>query len=149
MKLDGSSCPHGPVAKQTPNNMNFLRPGMSLDAISSEQVYDDSVVIAGVERDVVLASRFADGTDDVEGLITVEGGDLDGKDVLIFCKPAPERIGEDYPADGRLKVKPKYGQYLGHFPAVLDQLGHRRIGQRGEAKKAGMIPGFRRKEGFL
>ena len=54
-----------------------------------DQVHDDVVVIAGVEGDIV-AARFGDGAHHIQSLVSVEGSDLDGDDIVNFRKSPPE-----------------------------------------------------------
>src|SRR6267154_650283 len=70
--------------------------------VRSEQIHDDVVVVAGVERDV--AAGFGDGADDVKSLVAIEGSDFDGGDVFDFGELAPEFIRENAAADGRLEI---------------------------------------------
>ena len=59
------------------------------EAVGGKKVGDDVVVVAGVEGDVIAAG-FHDGAHDVEGLIAVERGHLDGDDVFDLGEATPE-----------------------------------------------------------
>ena len=75
-----------------------------VEAVGREQIEDDVVVVAGVERDVVAAG-FGDGADDIDRLVAVEGRHLDGDDVANFREAAPEREREHASADRGLKIE--------------------------------------------
>ena len=63
----------------------------ALEAERRDEVADDVVVVAGVERDVV-AARFGDGADHVERLIAIERRDLDRHDPRNLRETPPERV---------------------------------------------------------
>src|SRR5258706_6115489 len=90
-ELDGLSRPDGPVAEEAAGDAAFDPFAVHVEAKWSNEISDDVVIIAGVERDVV-ARRFGNGAHDIERLISVERGDLDGDDILDFAEFSPERV---------------------------------------------------------
>ena len=63
----------------------------------AQQVEDDVIVIAGVERDALLCPGLDHAPDHIEGPVAVEGRDLDRDHVLDRGEPAPERAGSTTP----------------------------------------------------
>jgi hypothetical protein len=53
------------------------------DAERQQQVEDDVVVVAGIERDAVDRLRLDEAADDVERVVAVEGGGLDGDSISL------------------------------------------------------------------
>ncbi len=109
-KFDGFARPDGPVAEKAADDAAFDLLAVDRKSVRSEEVKDDVVVIAGVERNV--AAGFGDGTDDVKSLITIEGSDFDGGDIFDFGEFAPEIVREDAATDGGLKIKADDGKNL-------------------------------------
>ena len=118
----GAFGPDGPVAEEAADDSADDGPAAGeFDAVRSEEVQDDVVVVAGVEGDVGPAG-VGDGADDVEGLVAVEGGNLDGQNVGDFGEASPEGVGEDSAADGGLEVEADEGDTVGDGAAVGEEL---------------------------
>src|SRR5687767_1775634 len=75
--------------------------------ILRKQVNNDCVVVARVQCDLRGAARLGDSADDIEGLVSIEGRDLDRHDVWHFNKPSPKPVREQSTAGGGLKIKAK------------------------------------------
>src|SRR5262249_30931298 len=71
----------------------------------SDEVEDDVIVVASVERDAVGGVRLHHAAHHVEGAVTIERRDLDGDHVLDRRKPPPERHRQHEAAHGGLQVK--------------------------------------------
>ena len=108
------------------------------EAERREQVGDDVVVVAGVERDVV-APGLGDGPDDVERLVAVERRDLDRDDVLDLGEAPPERVRQQPAAHRGLEVEADERDDLGDGAAVGDERVVVRVGQRGQAEQPGVV----------
>ena len=120
-EFHGLARPDRPVPQQPAHDAALDGAAAHVEAIRREQVEHDVVVVAGVERDVVAAG-LGDGADDVERLVAVEGGDLDGDDVLDLHEPPPERERQHAAAHRGLQVEAHQRQNLRHGAAVGDQL---------------------------
>src|SRR5258706_4047876 len=104
VKLDRAIRPHRPVTEQAPDDGSLDRLCPNTEAIRRQKIDYDGVVVARVERDI-FAARFSDGADHIKGLVAVEGRDFNGDNVFDFREAAPERIRQDPPTNGGLKVK--------------------------------------------
>ncbi len=82
--------PYRPVAEQATGKTQ--RTGMGDKG--QDQVEDDVVVIAGIERHPIGCARSGDAMHDVERRIAVERGDLDADHVVDLRETAPERFPE-------------------------------------------------------
>src|ERR1700756_1560242 len=104
-----------------------------------DEVEDDVIVVAGVERDPVGGVRLHDAAHDVEGAVTIERRDLDGDHVLDRREPPPERHRQHEAAHSGLQVKADEGKFARDRLRVRDQLVFARALERGERKKPGVI----------
>ena len=101
-KLDGALCPNRPMAEEPADEMRGLRSRRRVDAVLTQEVGDDRIVVTGVERDLALPPGVAQGANDVERLVTVERCDLDRHDVVDLGELAPKLVGKLATADRRL-----------------------------------------------
>src|SRR4051812_45929083 len=101
MELYCTPRPHGPLAQQSAAD---AQRAPSAKPERRDQVADNVVVIAGVQRDLTGATRLGDGTHDVHGTVPVEGRDLDRDDVLDLREPAPEIAVQRAAAHRRLEI---------------------------------------------
>jgi len=102
-KFHGFARPDRPVAKEAADDAAFDFLAIGIEGVRSEEVHDDVVVVAGVERDVT--ARFGYRADDVERLIAIERSDFNGDDIFDFDKFFPEVVRENAAADGGLEVE--------------------------------------------
>src|SRR5690348_12473671 len=78
-----------------------------------QQIDDDVVVVAGVQRDVAGPSRLDDGADHVDRRVPVERRDLDRDDAVDLGERPPEVEAEAPVADRGLDVEAANGHDLG------------------------------------
>ena len=104
-----------------------------------QQIRDNRIVVARVERDVAAAA-VGQGRHDIERAIAIEGGNLDRDDAIDLEKAAPERPIQDAAAHGGLQVEPDERDDLRHTPAVIEHALIIGLAQGGETQKRGMIP---------
>jgi len=114
--------------------------------VRREEVEDDVVVIAGIERNI--AAGFGHGADDIQSLITIERSDFDGDDIFDFGEFAPEIVREDATADSRLKIKTDDGKNLCDGAAVGEECGFGSVRKRGEAEETGVVAKLGKESGF-
>src|SRR5690349_9876163 len=110
-------CPHRPVSQEPANNAAFRRLSSDDKSMGCEEVQQDVVVVAGVERDVA-STGVGDRSDDIERLVAVERGDLDGDDVFDFREPSPERVGQNASTGRGLEIEAEQRDDLGDVPAM-------------------------------
>src|SRR3982751_260916 len=113
--------PASPLAEQTTVDPTHRRLAADRHGARGQQVDDDAVVIARVERDVV-APGVRNGADNVDRLISVERRDLDRPHVRHLGELAPERVAEHAAADGWLQVEAEERHHLAHFTTMQQQL---------------------------
>ena len=82
VEFDGPLRPDRPMAEQAADKAPLNCPASHVEAKGRQQIHDDIVIVACIERDV-FAVRFGDGADDLDGLVAIEWRDLDGDDVSI------------------------------------------------------------------
>src|SRR5690348_8000846 len=101
--------PTRPMSKESSHHpqLDLSLPNRNL--IPGQEIQNDVVVIPRVKGNVIGPASFGDGPHDVQSLITIKCGDLNGNDVRNFREPAPEVHGQDSASDGRLQVKPEKG----------------------------------------
>ena len=104
-QLDRALRPDRPVAEQAAAKAHRHRRAVAHRRERRDQVEDDVVVVAGVERDALLGARRDHAADDVERAVAVERRDLDRDDVVDRGEAGPERGAEVEPADRRLQVE--------------------------------------------
>lgn len=138
LEAHGGMGPHAPVAEKAADDAAGDGAAVMREREGGEQVGDDGVVVAGVEGDVVAAD-FGDGADDVDGLVAVEGGDLDSNDLGDGGETTPEGGAEYAAADGGLEVKPDERAHGGNGAAVVDERVFGRVAPSGEAEEDGVI----------
>src|SRR5260221_6243569 len=122
-------CPKSPMPKKASDKSFFNLFSVQLKAIRCEQVTHDVVVIAGVQRNLLHPIGLAYGPHHVECLVPVESGNLDGSNILVLRKPAPEIKTQNSPTNGRLQIKAKYRNDLVYRVHPLDQFFLRKIGK--------------------
>ena len=147
LELNGVLRPDRPVAEEAADDAAFNGPAVDVKFEWSEQVHDDVVVVAGIERDVAAGLR--NGAHDFKSLITIEGRDFDSGDVFDFRKFAPELIREDAAPDGGLKVEADDGKNLRDGAAVREENGIARFFHRGKTEEAGVVAQVRKETCFL
>src|SRR5262245_12282035 len=94
-----------------------------------EEIKEDVVVVARVERDVIAAD-FRDSADHIERLVAIERRDLDGDDVLDPGKAPPERVRQHASAHRRLKVEAEQREDFGNAATVVKQFVLARVAKR-------------------
>ena len=93
---------------QCPSKPPAMRNVRSPESKGREQVHDDVVVVAGVQRDLVGAARFSHGAHDVDRLIAIERRDLDRRPRSeISANPRQNSYGSIRPPTARLQIKPE------------------------------------------
>jgi hypothetical protein len=80
------------------------------------------IVVAGVKRDLVLAPGRGDRTEDIEGLIPIERGDLDRQDIIDLDKTPPELEGQQASTRRGLEIEPEDRDQAGDLLAMVDEL---------------------------
>ncbi len=113
-----------------------------------EQIGDDVVVVAGIERDAIFGTRLEHAAHHVERAVAVEGRDLDGDDVVDFGETAPEIGRQGNTAAFGQQVEAKQRDFLGHPLAVLDDLGLRHVLPGGQAEQPGVVAQPHRRAGL-
>src|SRR5947209_2173808 len=103
-----------------------------------EQIHDNVVVVARIERDVV-PTCFNHCPDHVLRLIPIERRDLDRHDIVDLDQSAPKRKWQHRPAQLRIQVKAEQRNDFGDPTAVTDQLLFVRILERYQTKKPRVI----------
>ena len=112
-----------------------------------QQIGDDRVVVARVERDVVAAA-LGHAAVDVQRAIAIERRDLDRDDALDVEEAAPESAIEDAPADRRLQVEAEDRNDVGDAAAVLEERRVVGVAQRAKAEQRGVVAERRRELRF-
>ncbi len=107
------------MAEESADDAAFVFFAVCVEQVGSEEVHNDVVVVAGVER--YVAAGFGYGADNVERLVTIEGGDLDGDDVFDFGEFFPEFVTENAAADGWLQVETDDGDDLRDGTRVIEK----------------------------
>ncbi len=149
MKCNRLLSPDGPVAEEAAGDAEFNRSARAGgDAEGSQEIGHDGVIVAGVESDVV-APGLGDGAEDVEGLVAVEGSDLDGDDVVDFDEASPKGIGQRATADAGLEVKADDGEDVGDGATVVDEVVLAGVMERGETEEPGVVAEAVEEGGFL
>ena len=105
--------------------------GAGGEAEFGEQIGDDVVVVAGVERDLGGASALGNGAGNVDGLVAVERRDLDRAHGGDFAEGAPEFVREQPAADRGLKVESAERDLFADGAAMGEQLVVGGVGQGG------------------
>jgi hypothetical protein len=104
-----------------------------------EQVDDDAVVVAGVERHVV-APRRGHRAHHVERAVAVERRDLHRHQVRHrLGEVAPEAVAERAPAHGGLQVEAEHGEHLAHRAAVAHERVLGRVGEGAERDERAVV----------
>ncbi len=133
-RVQHAQCPSKP-----PANRSVWGLAVDRDLVRRQEVEQDVVVVAGVERDLVGPSGLRHGAEHVERLVPVERRDFDGDDVRDLGERAPEIDGQHPPTDGRLEVEPDERDRVRHLAAVRDEVVERGVGKGGEGEEAGVI----------
>src|SRR6185312_7470782 len=87
-----------------------------------DEIEQDAVVIAGVERDALLRAGGDDTFHHVQRAVAVERRDLDRRDLLDLGEAAPEGGGKRNAADGGLQIESDQRARLGDCAAMGDEL---------------------------
>src|SRR5882762_6234466 len=132
-EVDSAPRPDCPVAQKASYNTMLLHASTYLKDKRGKKVQGDVVVIPSIERDI--APRFCHGSNDIEGLVAVEWGDLDGHNAFNFCKLAPKSVGEYAATHGRLQIETNHRQDFRHSSAVSQESCVIRIFHRGQAQQ--------------
>src|SRR5205085_9616602 len=85
--------PDRPVSEQASHDPALGRSAIDAESKRREQVSNDGVVVAGIQRDIT-ASRRRHGSNDVESLIAIERGDLDRDNARYLDEATPEIVPE-------------------------------------------------------
>src|SRR5260221_2295112 len=105
----------------------------------SQQVYQEVVVIARVERDLPGAAGFRYGAYDVQRLIAIERGHLDRHYVFDFGEGAPEFVREYATTYRRLQVEAEQRDDCGYRAGVIEELRYGGCRHRAQAEESGVI----------
>ena len=93
--------PDGPLSKQPAHH-----PELDISKlINGEQVVDDVVVIACVDRDLAGSSTLGHRTHHVDRLVAMEGRYLDRDYIVDLGEASPEAVGKHSASDGWLQVE--------------------------------------------
>src|SRR6266851_9511462 len=109
--------PHCPLAQQAAGKPNPLAPEIKL----AQQIKENMVIIAGVQGDLVGATRVRYRPHHIEGLIAVERRNLYGDNVLDFCQLAPKLVRQDASANTALQIKPDHRNNRGNRAGMIEQ----------------------------
>jgi hypothetical protein len=109
------------LSEQSANDAHTLSASRRPDNPFGEQVEQNVIVVASVERDVTGASGFGNGAHYVECLVAVERGNLDGDYVRDLDEAPPEFERQQPATDGRLEVKTDQRNLLCDRSAMCDQ----------------------------
>jgi hypothetical protein len=109
------------MAKEPANNSVKFDALIGTELEWGQEIHDDVVVISSVESDVI-APCFNDGSNHVQRLVPIKGGDLDGGNILNLSELPPERVRQRPAASSRLQVKADHGKNSGNGAAVSEQL---------------------------
>jgi len=115
-------------------------PLVGLEPIRCQEIGDDGVVVAGVERDLSGASHLGDGAHDVERPVPIERRDLDRHGIRNRGQAMPEGAREHSPADRRLQVEADQRNLARDAVAVLDELGDRSVAKRAQREQSRVVP---------
>src|SRR5262245_47444708 len=121
-QLDGSFGPHAPVPQQPALEADLNLALSGADPERRDEIGDDMVVVAGVERDAILRAGGNDTEGDVQRLVAIERGHLDGNHVIDASKARPKPARQGDTADGGLEIKADHGQLARNAAAVFDEL---------------------------
>src|SRR5215472_17033393 len=138
--------PDSPMTEKAADDAAFDEEAVRPENKGSEQIHYDVVVVTGIQGDV--AAGFGDSAYDIEGLVAVERRDFDGDDVFDLRELAPEFVGENAAADGRLQIETNNRQNLRHTAGMSEKLYVARILESGEAQKACVVTKFSEDAGF-
>ncbi len=116
---DGGACPYRPMAQQAARKTKLL----AAEIIGGEQVEQNIVVVAGVQRYFVGAPGFGEGADDIESLVAVKRGNFYGHNIFDVTKFAPERIWQEHArqrsAANKIRLLELWKRWRGSVQAVL------------------------------
>ena len=101
-QFNGPFGPDSPVTKQSTRDTFGYKVSLMLDTILTQKIYNDVVIVAGVESDFACAAGGGDGAENLEGLVAIEGCDFDRHDVVNFNEAAPESVGQNASSHGGL-----------------------------------------------
>ena len=104
-----------------------------------EQIGDDVVVVACVERNLAAAPGLGYCAHDIQRLVAVERRDLDRHHIRDFDEFAPEGIGQHLPAHRRLQIEADDGDHFGDAAAVVQKLGGGGLRQGAQAEQPGVV----------
>src|ERR1700745_469198 len=93
--------------KRAPNDPPLYDLAVDLEGVRSNEVRHDIVIVARVEGDV--SPRLSHSADCIQRLVTVEGCNLDGHNIVDFGELAPECVGKCSTSHRRLQVEPHDG----------------------------------------
>src|SRR5262249_20841447 len=137
-QLDRTLRPASPMPQQSACDTEPRFAAARPDTIFSEQIDHDIIVVSGIESDLVRATRFSDGSDHIERLVAIEGGDFDGNDVWDFGETTPKTARQEAPAGRWLQVKTEERNLASDSLAVLDEFTIRCVPKRRERHEAGV-----------
>ena len=89
--------PHRPLPQQTADDAAFDQAPGDFETKRRQQIQHNVVIIARVEGDV-LTPCVSHGSDNLQRVVAIEGGDLDRHDIFDFREPRPKRVGQAPPA---------------------------------------------------
>ena len=89
--------------------------------------------------DVLGAPRSGDPPQDIEGLITIEGGHLDRHHVFDGREALPEIESEETPTHRRLQIEANDRHLSRHRLTMSDEFVIRCLAQSGETQQHGII----------
>ena len=107
--------------------------------VGREQISDNAVVVAGVERNLVRTTRCRHATDHVQREVAIERRDLDAHDVFNLGEACPEIAGKMPSTDRWLEIESHDGNRVGNRAAVGDKPIIAYIGQRRQRKQADVV----------
>ena len=90
-QFDRALDPYAPMAEQPAFDAQGARAPMRDHGEGCDEVEDDVIVVAGIERDALGGIRLGDAADHVQRAVTIERRDLDGDDVVDRRETPPER----------------------------------------------------------
>ena len=113
--------PHAPVAEQPALDAQHDFLAVALHHERRDQIEDDVIIVAGVQRDAFFRARLDHSAHDIERAVAVERRHLDRHDIVDPGQAAPERGRQVQPAHRRLQVEAHHGNLGGDGAAMGDE----------------------------
>jgi len=127
--------PDSPVPEQAADDAQRL----SAKVPPRQQIGKDAVVVAGVESDILCAAGVDHTTQNIHGLVTIEGSHLDGNHIFNLRELALELVRQQPSADQGLKIKANHRNDLGYRLCMVYKLIRVEVVQATETEEHGVV----------